>query len=432
MAATVGHFKSVGIAEESGYGSLSSGAVDASGLTFTSFDCDATLTTLPAENPADDDIGTRDGDWRRPPIPNAPYDISNSRWKQRGEGTFTLTGYVDPIGSGSGITDYDDHPLWIILGTRLAKLADPASASEQVAGSSSANILTATTASLYTEGAIIGHTLSGKFRFAQVVDKSSNDITHSPALNASGLAITNVVRFYRTGYIPKPGQSPDVESFAVRLDAVGMRFYAVGCVWTGNGEFTETEGGRLKFSLECESPYIYADHGNAALDPVDYAGEVYAHRSLSPVIISDAAAGTSAPYTLGRVDLDPVPGTVRVAFEGDTARTGFAASGLPYKLKPVSTRVSFEMVIDDPSSTIATDYESRTQRTVAIGFGPQIAGAGVCFFMPRAHLTASAANRDAPDGGVVQQSIAYRPGEPHAVNDANEVAFSPFLLALGL
>ena len=217
--ASTGHFVNVAIAEESSYGSLSSGVPDASGLTYKVLDAYATLRTLSSESPVDDDAGTRDGSWRRPPRPNAAYDTSNSRWRQRMEGTFTIEGAVDPIGSGSGITDYDDHPLGIMLGTLFAKLADPASATENVAGSSGANVLTATTAGLYTEGAIIGHTDAAKFRFAQVTDKSGNDITHSPALDASGLSAAEAVRLYRTYYAPAPGQAADVVSFATRFDS---------------------------------------------------------------------------------------------------------------------------------------------------------------------------------------------------------------------
>jgi hypothetical protein len=431
MAAVTGHFVTVAVAEESAYGSLSNGVPDASGLTFTSIDCLATLRTLNADAPVDDDTGTRDGSWRRAPRPNAAYDISNSRWRQRMEGSFTVEGWVDPIGSGSGITNYDAHPLGIMVGTILAKLADPVSASETVAGSSGANILTATASTLYTEGAIIGHTLNGAARFAQVTDKSGADITHSPALNPAGLAITNTVRFYRTYYAPKPGQATDVESFAIRLDSAGTRFYATGCV-VESVAFTETDGGQLRYSISVQTPCIYTDHGGASLDPPDFAGEIYAHRFNAPLAYSDSAAGVTAPYTLGSEDVEAVPGSVQTTITATLAQTGIMGDGLPYKLKPVGLDFESTFVADDPPSTLVSDFESRTHRSWVIGYGPQAGGAGVVMLYPRAHLMLPAGNRDNPEGGVIQQTITVRPGEPHAVNDTSNVADAPFLLGFGL
>lgn len=431
MAVTNGHFKTIAIAEESSYGSLSSGVPDASGLTFYSMDAYATLTTIGGESPADDDAGTRDGSWRRPPRPAAGYDTSNSRWRNRMEATFTVEGPVDPIGSGSGITNYDTHPLGIMLGSFMARLADPSGSSEGAAGSSSANILTATDNSLYTEGAIIAHNDSGKLRFAQVTDKSGNDITHSPALDASGVSAADTVHLFRTYYVPGATGSPDVESFAVKFDAHGVRFYAVGCV-VESVTFSETDGGQLRFSASVRSPYVYEDHSSAALDPIDYAGEIFAHRFGAPVVISSAAAGTSAPYALAATDLDPRPGTLEVSIGVALDQVGHMAEGMPYKLRPTAVDVTATMVLDDPPSTVANDFEARTQRTVCIGYGPLIDGAGVALLMPRAHLTASASNREAPDGQAVQQTLTYRPGRPHAVNDTGAVASSPFLIGLGI
>ena len=429
--ASTGHFVNVAVAEESSYGSLSSGVPDASGLTYKVLDAYATLRTLSSESPVDDDAGTRDGSWRRPPRPNAAYDTSNSRWRQRMEGTFTIEGAVDPIGSGSGITDYDDHPLGIMLGTLFAKLADPASATENVAGSSGANVLTATTAGLYTEGAIIGHTDAAKFRFAQVTDKSGNDITHSPALDASGLSAAEAVRLYRTYYAPAPGQAADVVSFATRFDSAGARFYAVGCV-VESVTFSETDGMQLRYSATVRSPCIYSDHSSAALNPIDYAGEIGAHRYQCPVVYSDAVAGTSAPYTLGRSDLNPRPGSVQVTVTATLDQLGYAGEGIPYKLTPTALDFELTMVVDEPPSALANAFEARQQFTFYAGYGPQTGGTGVVFFIPRGHLMQSAANRDSPEGQAVQQTITVRPGRPFAVNDASNVAKSPFLIGLGL
>lgn len=430
MAVTNGHFKTLGIAEEGSYGSLSAGVPDASGLTFYSLDCTATLTTIAGESPVDDDVGTRDGSWRRAPRPAAAYNEGSSRWQARMEGSFTVEGQVDPLGSG-GFSDYDTHPLAVMLGTFMAKLADPAASSEGVAGSGGANELTATTSTLYTEGAIIGHNDSGTLRFAQVTNKVGTAITHNPSLDSAGLTIGNTVQLFRTYYVPAVGESPDVESFAARFDSGGSRFYAVGCV-VESATFSETEGGHLRFSFTVRSPYIYPDHGNAALDPVDFAGEIFATRYNAPFVVSTDVASTTAPYTSAAIDLDPRPGSAETAITVTLDQSAHLADGMPYKLTPLAVDVTMSVVIDDPSSSIANDFETRTHRTVVLGYGPLIGGAGVALMMPRAHLTASAQNREAPDGQAVQQTLTYRPNKGFAVADTSNVAFSPFLIGLGL
>jgi len=430
MAIQSGEFVSVGIAAEVSYGSLSAGVPDASGLSFTFPRAIASLRAMPTESPAEDEVQTRDGSYRYPPRPNAGWDAGNSRRRQRMSGSFTIEGEYDPPTPGTP-TDHATATLRLILASFMAELNDPAAGSEGVAGSTGANILTATTSTLYTMGAIIGHTDGGKAKWAQVTDVDGTAITYSPRIDADGLAESDVVRFHRTLYVPPGGQSGSLGSLGVRFDAIGVRYYAVGCV-VESVSITETAGNLLRWSATLQSPYIYSDHGNAAVVEPTATANMRAHRINAATTVSSAAAPVTPPAALTPVEYEPDPGSVTLNITNAVGTAGLASDGMPSRLKVVSTDATLAFTLSDPLATIANDYEASTQRTWVAGWGPQIAGSGLAIIIPRGHLMMSAAVREAPAGDVVKQSVSVRPGKPYAVDASTDVASSPLLIGLGL
>lgn len=430
MAIQSGEFVSIGLAAEASYGSLSAGVPDASGLTFTFPRAVASLRSMPAESPDEDEVQTRDGSYRHPPRPNAGWDAANSRRRTRMAGSFTIEGEYDPP-TASTVTSHAAATLRLLLASFMAELADPAAASEGVAGSASANVLTATTSTLYRLGAIVGHTDGAVARWAQVTDTDGTAITISPNLDSAGLGASDVVRFHRTLYIPAAGQAPSIGSLAARFDGIGVRFYAVGCV-VESLTLSETEGGLLRWSASIQSPYIYPDHASAEVAEPGATANMRAHRINAAVSVSSAAAPVTAPASLTAVDMEPDPGSVSLALTNAIGTAGLMSAGMPSRLVVVATDAALTMTLSDPLTTVANDMEGSVQRTWVLGWGPQISGSGLAVVIPRGHLTQSAQVREAPAGDVVKQPIAVRPGRPHAVDTSDEVGASPLLIGLGL
>lgn len=434
MSGNNGSFRSLAVAIEStALNPDSNGVPTASGLTFAVADVErVTLTAVPGESVADQREATRDGPYEEPPLPGSAYDSGNSRWYERREGEITVEMYVDPIGA-SGLS-YDAHPLRRMLGTVFAEVSDPAAATDTPSAGVSSNVFTAGTVGNYSEGALFTSLDSGSSNgtvVSQVTDISGNDVTHSPAIVSGGMTASDTIRFMRTLYLPPGGTSPALGSIALRIDGIGVRAYAFGCVMSGL-ELSEMEGtNKVKATVTLQSPYITTDHSNADVDEAVLFGQLFAYRLSAPTALSTAAAGTTSPYTLARTDVEPETGAT-LTLTTELAQDPYTSVAAPYKLCPTMTSVEWSGTLATAASLVDNDFESRTQRTLCQAYGPNAAGGGFAWLIPRAHLTGSAKARAMEDNTLVKQPLAYRAGNPKAVNDTSAIARSPLLIGFGL
>lgn len=403
------HIKSLSIAVESSFGSISAstGLPDISGLTFTSMECDRAPIITYGEPPVNERIEARAGPYNLPPEPDT------SGTKVRRTGTFTIEKIHAGLGSATAFANIDampDHKLWNAVMTRTAAAA----ASDAVLTGTDANVWEATTPGNYTIGGGVAVSVAGRGEYSFVTDVSGSNITVSPALSATldGTYTPRLCQVYSvantlTGY---------GNSLAFTADGVGFRTVMVGC--RPESVALSLVGKQLKEVWTIRFAHAYDDNASAAVvDPTIPDGEV-AHMLDCYTVVGDTAVnGVAAPAAITRdtIDVDEFSATLSWTL----ASKGYseAITGMR-DLEVVDFNAEVNIIASAECSSLPqSTFYQRQMHSLCIGFGPVSAGNGLSMFLPAAALQNDPNVKDF--GSDYQRTIYnFKQGGPYTGDDS--------------
>lgn len=386
-------------ADESTFGSLSSGIPDASGLSFTAIEAlRAEVNYNGQEEPVAPMEVTRAGPHEYPAEIISPWDSGNGVPYQRRTGTLRIVNPVRNVGDGTTFATHDAWWMTRMLETLYevspASGAIPASKTDAVGGVAiTANQFTPTDATAYSIGQLISCVISGVVEYASVVDVDAGGptVTVSPAFsraltNASG----DVVRLGRTYYIPNTLGAPTGSSAAFRYAFGARSFVAFGCR-LANHVF-RFQDGALQLEGNYPSPCIRDDSvASAAVNPSlprNADGRVVKPAQMRPayaVLSAEVDDSAAAPQALSRNVLAVREWTITV--NAEMSPTGGMSSILEYpELELTNLEVRAEVTCDANDTLLASMRRIGMKRNLLLGCGPHNEGMGFAAFLPGAHI----------------------------------------------
>ena len=420
--------RSISVAEESTFGSLSNGLPSFSALSFTSIPCERDPILIYGDVVASERNDARDGTYSLPPEPDTVWSSGYRVRRRTGQVSIRLD-----LTTAAGASSYASNYLGLLLGAGF-KTASSSTSADTVASVTDVNTFTPTTTSTnYISGGIFGLNVAGVAEYSAVTDDDvTGNITCSPAFSALGGG--EQVQIMQNWYPGQRGDLGDVEhSLAFRIDGVDFRSYAYGCKLESMQ--LSLDNGRVMADLVYQAAIVQDDHGNAAgpVEPVYNSGAPCFFRG-SYVVISDAAptslTDASTGDTLGRISLDCEDFTLTVT--NTLTPIGHSDSILAMRDMEVSDcDVELSLTISTPDDTINSDYFNRQLRQVLVGFGPLAVGQGGAFMLPAAYLTADPSKYDVSGNDIVRQQLTYKCSRFGGdISDANSAYNTPFRLAL--
>lgn len=415
------HIRSLGVAEESSFGSLAAtGLPDNTGLTFTSMgDIErASITFDGQESPSTEREDPRTAAYHRPPEPVTVYNSGTAQ--KRRTGTISLTVALRTIGSKTAFLTYSSVPLHRLLASGMG-VHTPNAQSIAVTGAVGDNDFTVADIANLTVGELfavdMGTTRREFSAITGLTEGGATDtVTHSPALSA-GLS-NETVHLCQTLY-GRLGVSGLGSSVAIRADGDGWRYYANGCRMESLA--VNASDRKVMLEITLRAAIIQDGHSDAAVaagtnivEPT-YADGNIAHTIGSYAVITGSIASASAPAKLARtvVDVDEWSFSLTNTLAPRSHSDDILGMS---ELEVVDQTATMDLTLSVPSSTYDDDFWSATQRSVLLGFGPTGEGNGACIYLPAAHLTTDAGMRDL-GGDLVRQTLNFRQGR-WALDDA--------------
>ena len=425
--------RSLSVAVESAFGSLSAstGLPDNSGLTFTSIPCERDPIIVYGDPVVSERADARDGSYGLAPEPDTVW-ASGSRVRRR---TGQVSVRLDLTTIGSSAANYDSNYLGYLLGAGLLTQSHGAQ-SDMLSAISDVNTFTPTTTSTnYEIGALVGADLNGRAEFSAVTDNDvSGDVTISPAFSA-GFTGTPTLRLMQTWF---PGSRSALgtreHSLSFRVDGVGFRSYAYGCVLESIS--LSLDNGRVMADLTYQAALIQDDHGNAVgpIEPTYNSGAPAFFRG-SYVVLSDASptslTNATTGDTLGRLALDVEDFTFTIT--NTLTPIGHSNSLLAMSDMEISdVDVELSLTVSSPNTTINNDFFNRTLRQVLVGMGPIGDGLGAAVMIPAAYLTVDPSKYDPSGNDITRQQIVYKASRFGGDVSESGAGNSPVRLALGV
>jgi hypothetical protein len=224
-------------------------------------------------------------------------------------------------------------------------------------------------------------------------------------------------------------------SLTFRVDGVGFRSFAYGCVLESVA--LSLDNGRVMADFTYQAALIQDDHGNA-VGPIEATYNDSGAPALfrgSYVVVSSAApqtAGTATTGdTLGRIALDVEDFSLTIT--NTLTPVGHSNSILAMKDMEISdVAVELSLTVSDPNTTINSDFFNRTSRQVLVGCGPIGDGLGAAFMLPAAYLTADPSKYDVSGNDITRQTLTYAAGRFAGDISNSGAGNSPVRIALGV
>lgn len=208
---------------ESTFAAIASGTgrPSTSGLTFVKVEFESVeFTAAPV---ATDRTPTSCSTASHPPAQGQHRNTSGNRLQLR-PGTLTLRHYVQNIGASASQTT--DLACWQTAATLLVDEGAPPAASSTISTGVSTTRITPAVANNWEHGLLVAVSDSGKYCTARITGTTGGDKILSPALPntpANGSTARHFRQLYAKG-------TWSTASVSVRLDGVGFRMTALGCV----------------------------------------------------------------------------------------------------------------------------------------------------------------------------------------------------------
>jgi hypothetical protein len=424
--------RSLSVAVENSFGSLSSttGLPDASGLTYVSLPCERDPIIIYGDAVVSERNDARDGSFGIAPEPDTVWS-SGARVRRR---TGQVQMRIDITTIGSAADTYAANYMGYLLGAGFLSNVSTMK-SDTLTSVTDVNTLVTSNAANYSIGGLISSSVNGRAEYSAVTDNdASGDVTVSPAFSA-GFTGTPLVRGMQTWFPGSRTLTGDRNySLAFRVDGVGFRSYAVGCVLESIA--FSLDNGRVMADLTYQSACIQDDHGNAAgpVEPTYNIGAPAFFRG-SYVVVSDAAPQTSGTATtgdtLGRIALDVEDFSLTIT--NTLTPVGHSNSLLAMKDMEISdVAVELSLTVSDPNTTINNDFFNRTSRQVLVGCGPVGDGLGLALMLPAAYLTADPSKYDVSGNDITRQTLSYAAGRFGGDVSNSAAGNSPVRIALGV
>ena len=425
--------RSLSVAVESSFGSLSSstGLPDVSGLTYVSIPCERDPILIYGDVVVSERNDARDGSFGIAPEPDTVWS-AGARVRRR---TGQVQLRVDLTTIGTAADTYASNYLGYLLGAGFLTNVSTMK-SDALSAITNVNTFTPTTTSTnYSIGGLIGASLNGRAEYSAVTDNDlSGDVTVSPAFS-SAFTGTPTVRGMQTWFPGSRTLTGDrTHSLTFRVDGVGFRSFAYGCVLESVA--LSLDNGRVMADFTYQAALIQDDHGNAVgpIEPTYNSGAPASFRGSYVVVSSTApqTAGTATTGdTLARTALDVEDFSLTIT--NTLTPVGHSNSILAMKDMEISdVAVELSLTVSDPNTTINSDFFNRTSRQVLVGCGPIGDGLGAAFMLPAAYLTADPSKYDVSGNDITRQTLTYAAGRFAGDVSNSGAGNSPVRIALGV
>ncbi len=428
---TVTH-RTLSIAKETTFASISSGFPDNSGLSYVSIPCERDPIVIAGEPVSSERNDARDGNYNLPPEPDTMYQ-SGSRVRLR-KGQIVVR--VDLTTIGTAAANYNTNYLGYLLGAGL-KTRLPTNASDTVASISNTNTYAPTAAPAVDDiGTLLGAELGGRAEYSSISDNDNGagSVTVTPAFSANFTG-TPTIRHLQTWYMPGRNDIGTTEhSLSFRIDGVDFRTYAYGCVLESLN--LSLDSGRVMAEFTYQAAIIQDDHSNASgpIEPVYNSGAAQLFRgayvvasSTSPTSLSNAAAGD----TLGRTNLEVEDFTLTLTNTLTPLGHSSSLAGMS-GLEVSESVVELGLTLSTVNTAIADDYFNRTVRQIIVGTGPIGDGLGCAIMLPAAMLTNDPSAYDVSGNDIVRQTLTYQQSRYGGDVSESKAGNSPFRIGLGI
>ena len=430
--------RSLSIASESSFGSLVDGIPSFSGLSFTSIPCERDPIVIAGEPVVSERNDARDGAYFVPSEPDTVWSGSNRVRRRTGQ----IVCRVDLTTIGSTPADYSSNYLGLLLGAGFQTQIPSANAKADTPSAvTNGNQFTPSAAFAEADiGTLISTTIAGRAEYSAITDHNlAGDVTVSPAYSASSYT---AVKGLQTWYTPSRNSSGTyADSVAFRIDGIGFRTYAYGCVLESLG--ITLDNGRLMAEFTFQSAFITDDHGSASgpVEPSYNDGAAPFFRGAYTVISNGSPASLTngtAGETQGRIALDCEDFSLTVT--NTLTPLGHSNSVLAMSDMEISDiSVELSLTLSTVNTTINSDFFNRAVRQVLVGTGPQGDGKGCAIMLPAGMLTVDPSAYDVSGNDIVRQQLTYQQSryagdystDLAAVYESN-AGCSPFRIGLGV
>lgn len=427
--------KVVQVAPETTYANPdANGIPTAVGLTFTSLPAlQYQDVATPGEYDLVERMDSRDGPYSLPRELDTAYDGSTQLGNRRG--MVTLTCHVEGIGTGAVISNWDDHPLHMLLASGLAVATDTASANDTVSAGVDADNFTATAGNAYQIGTLFSTVIAGVWQVSATTDITGGgtSIHHSPECDA---ALTNqAIRSTRTLFAAhKDAMGTVGDSVCIKIATATTLTYCFGCRW--QTVTISVEGRVAVVTVELYSPYIVDDHASAAaVAPSACPGGERAKLIDCPIYSTDVAPDCTpsvAGLASARADIArPSLSITLTNTLGIDAQREACGKGLS-DLEVTDTRATATFTMRNKLDALNTAARSEQHRSWMFLFGPFTQGNGFAVYFPAAVFTSPPIADISSDAQRrVVMPVTIENGR-FAGDDANtEAGNSPIRIAFG-
>ncbi len=409
------HRRSIAFAVEPAFGALGAGSPvpDPTALTYQAILCDRASITPTGEPKVATREVARTGPYARPAKPVTLYD-GDGHPIPRASGQVQITLRALLLGLATGeITDYDNHPIAVFLGSTLCDAGNPASASVTVTGAGGVNTFVVATGGM-TRGELFRTIINGLAEYSavtKIVADTSDTVSHSPACSRA-LTTSDVLRKLRTFYVANGAQSPG-NSLSFQLDGHGWRERAFGCRWS---ELSITmDGDEAVFAFTFEAPYIrhYNDEaeviaGTNVLAEVVPDGPATSLLGGHQVLSSTDAGAVTAGATLGRLAVDVE--AFSLSIKATLSPKGVSTSILGMSDQVVADiTAELSLTLSEVVDALKDDLWREISRSALVGFGGRTNGTGMVVYFPCAVVKTDPNVRNT-DGDIIKQVLTYEIG----------------------
>lgn len=373
------HIKSLSIASETTFGSIdaTTGAPDASGLSFTSMATDRAPIIVYGEPPVNERVEARAGPYNLPPEPDTSGNTP------RRTGTFTIERVHPFIGNATAFANITDMPGHKLRNSVMMSTAAPGSKGDSPAAGSSASQWPAGNVANYAVGIGVAVNIAGRGEYSFVTDVTGTDVICSPELSAT-LAGGEDVRICQT-YSMANDLSGYGSSLAFRVDGVGFRTYLVGC--RAESCAITLQGKMVREVWTIRFAHAYDDNGAASVvDPVETDGYI-AHMLNSYTVVTDTPVnGQTAPAAEARdtIDVDEFSATLTWTL-GEKGHSNTILGVSDFEVTDFNAEVNITASAACASLNQATFFNKFMHGLVA-GMGAVSVGNGMCLYLPAAAL----------------------------------------------
>lgn len=404
------HIKSLSIAVESSFGSISptTGDPDVSGLTFVSMECDRAPIITYGEPPVNERMEARAGPYNLPPEPDT------SGTTPRRTGTFTIERVYPFIGTRSAFANIAAMPRHKLLNSVMKTTAAPSALGDTVSSGVSATEFEAGSVANYAEGIGVAVAIAGRGEYSFVTDVGASNIKVSPAFSDT-LAGAEDMRICQT-YCVANDLSGYGSSLAFIAQGVGWRTVMTGC--RAESCAISREKNMIREVWTVRFAHAFDENGSASVaNPVVADGNV-AHMLDCYTVVTDATVnGVSAPAESGRdtIAVDDFSATLTWTL----SPKGFSENITTMSdLEVTDFNAEINIIASSACSSLSqSTFYNKQMHGLVIPFGAVSVGNGGCMYLPAAALQNDPNVRDF--GADAQRFIYnFKQGGPFTGDDS--------------